>query len=190
MIRRQSHYRVRSVMVTIQAAETAALSATLLRDIRSMLDNAFDGDFSDDDWRHATGGIHAWLLGPPGLISHGSLVQRTLVCSGHTLSAGYVEAVATATPHRRQGHGTTLMRYINHLIRERYALGALSTDRPAFYESLGWECWRGPTLVDTPLGRERTPDDDGGVMILSTSRTPRLDLDGEIVCDWRAGDAW
>ena len=39
-------------------------------------------------------------------------------------------------------------------------------------------------------GRERTPDDDGDVMILHTPRSPRLDLDGDIVCDWRPGDVW
>jgi hypothetical protein len=27
-------------------------------------------------------------------------------------------------------------------------------------------------------------------MILRTSRSPRLDLDGAIVCDWRLGDVW
>jgi aminoglycoside 2'-N-acetyltransferase I len=76
------------------------------------------------------------------------------------------------------------------LVRERYELGALSTGTQPFYKTLGWEAWRGRTYVDGPGGRERTPDDDGGVMILRTSRSPRLDLDGEIVCDWRTGDVW
>ena len=69
-------------------------------------------------------------------------------------------------------------------------LGALSTGTHAFYKRLGWEEWRGPTFVDGPRGRERTPDDDGGIMILRTSSSPHLDLDGEIVCDWRRGDVW
>ena len=174
----------------IQTAQTGALSASFLRDIRNMLDAAFDGDFSDDDWGHAAGGLHVWLSGSAGLISHGSLVPRNLVCSSHTLSVGYVEAVATAIAHRRQGHGTAVMRRINELIRERYTLGALSTGSPAFYERLGWERWRGPTLVALPAGPTRTPDDDGSVMILQTTQTPRLDLDEEIVCDWRSGDVW
>ena len=82
------------------------------------------------------------------------------------------------------------MTHIGDLIRERYALGGLSTGTPAFYAPLGWECWRGPTFVEGPRGCERTPDDDGDVMILRTSRSPHLDLDGEIVCDWRPGDVW
>ena len=127
---------------------------------------------------------------PTELISHGSLVERTLVSAGETLRVGYVEAVATAAEHRRHGHAATVMTRIGELIRERYVLGALSTGTHALYESLGWELWRGPTFVDGPRGRERTPDEDGGVMILRTPRSPRLDLDGSLVCDWRPGDVW
>ena len=82
------------------------------------------------------------------------------------------------------------MKRVGQLIHEGYALAVLSTGTHAFYEALGWERWRGPTYVDGPNGRERTPADDGDVMILRTPRTPRLDLDGDIVCAWRSGDVW
>jgi aminoglycoside 2'-N-acetyltransferase I len=52
------------------------------------------------------------------------------------------------------------------------------------------ERWRGSTFVNSPSGAVRTPDDDGGVMILKTPRSPELDLDAAIVCDWRTGDVW
>jgi aminoglycoside 2'-N-acetyltransferase I len=178
------------VDVTPRAAPAAALSTSFLFDVRALLDTAFEGDFTDEDWNHAIGGVHVWLSGSRGLISHGSLVERTLVCSGQTLHVGYVEAVATAPAHRHKGHGSMVMKYIGELIREHYTLGVLSTGTHAFYRTLGWENWRGPTFVDGPGGRERTPDDDGDVMILRTPRSPRLDLDGEIVCDWRPGDVW
>ena len=177
-------------MVTVHTATTDLLDPSLRRELRRFLDAAFAGGFTDDDWQHATGGMHVWLADSSGLISHGSIVERTLQCSGRTVRAGYVEAVATAIPHRRRGHGTAVMRRIGELIRDRYALGALSTGSPAFYEPLGWQVWRGPTSVRGCRGDERTPDDDGGVMILRTVRSPRLDLDGEIVCDWRHGDVW
>ena len=80
------------------------------------------------------------------------------------------------------------MRRIGELIRAGYPLAALSTGTPGFYQTLGWERWRGPTCVDGPNGRECTPADDGDVMILRTPRAPRLDLDGDIVCDWRMGE--
>lgn len=177
-------------MATLHAASTAALDSSFLNEIRALLHTAFNGDFSDQDWQHATGGVHVWLSGTYGLISHGSLVARTLVCAGQPLDLGYVEAVATAPGHRRKGYGTIVMAHIGELIGQRYVVGALSTGTHAFYEALGWERWRGPTFVDAPRGRVRTPDDDGDVMILRSPRTPPLDLDQAIVCEWRTGDVW
>jgi aminoglycoside 2'-N-acetyltransferase I len=177
-------------MVTLHAASSAALGSSFLQDVRSLLDTAFEGGFSDEDWQHTIGGVHVWLIGSCGVISYGSLIERTLVCSGRTLRVGYVESVATAAAHRRSGYGSTVMKHIGELIRARYALGALSTGTHAFYETLGWERWRGPTFVDSPRGRCRTPDYDGAIMILRTPRSPSVDLDGDIVCDWRLGDVW
>lgn len=171
-------------------AVSAAVPPLLLQNFRAMLDIAFDGDFSDDDWTHALGGTHVWIEGPDGVVSHGALVERTLVCSEHVVRVGYVEAIATAPTHRRCGHASDVLRHINGLIREQYALGALSTGTPEFYERLGWERWRGPTFANGPHGLERTPDDDGGIMILRTPRTSHLNLDGDIAADWRGGDVW
>jgi aminoglycoside 2'-N-acetyltransferase I len=176
--------------VTLDWASTDALSLTFLHDVRALLDAAFQGDFTDEDWVHAIGGMHVWLIGHDGLISHGSLVERALTCSGRRLHVGYVEAVATADAHRRKGYGGTVMTRIGELIRERYDLGVLSTGKHEFYEAIGWERWSGPTFVDGPYGRERTPEDDGGIMILRTPRSPFLDVGGDIVCDWRVGDVW
>jgi hypothetical protein len=45
--------------------------------------------------------------------------------------------------------------------------------------------------VRTAGGLVRTPDEDDGIMVLRTRRTPAdLDVAGPISCDWRAGDAW
>lgn len=177
-------------MFTLHDAPTAALTPAQIAEIRALLDAAFDGDFSDDDWAHAVGGRHVWVRGPHGVVSHGSLVERTLVCGGQALRVGYVEAVATAAAHRRQGHGAAVMRRLGEYVAAQYPLGALSTGTFDFYAPLGWERWRGPTFVAGSGGCERTPDDDGGVMILRTTRTPAIDLDGDIVCDWRPGDVW
>ena len=174
----------------VRLTHTADLDAAARDAIRALLDAAFDGDFSDHDWEHALGGLHVWVSGPDGVIGHGSVVARTLVCSGERLRVGYVEAVATSAAHRRQGHGTAVMRRLGDYIQAQVPLGVLSTGTPAFYETVGWERWRGPTFVDGPTGRARTPDDDGDIMILRSPRSPRLDLDGDIVCDWRRGDVW
>jgi aminoglycoside 2'-N-acetyltransferase I len=176
--------------VILHARSTDALSAALRADLRRLLDAAFEGDYTDDDWQNALGGVHVWLADGSRAISHASVVERTLVCSGVRLQAGYVEAVATAAPHRQRGYGSTVMRRVGELIAQRYSLGALSSSSHRFYERLGWERWRGPTFVEGPRGRERTADDDGGILVLRTPRSPELDLDAEIVCDWRPGDVW
>ena len=82
------------------------------------------------------------------------------------------------------------MRALERVVRGGYDLGALgSTDEAAtFYSSLGWERWRGPTFALTPNGVIRTASDDGSIFVLPANA--RLDLDGEITCDWRDGDAW
>lgn len=173
----------------LHTAPTAACDAAFLAALRRFLDAAFD-DFTDDDWHHARGGVHVWIDGPDGLVSHAAVIERTLIWHGSTLRTGYVEAVATAETHRRRGHATEVMTAIGELIRERDEIGALSTGTPAFYATLGWELWTGPTFVAAPHGRAPTPDDDGSVMILRTPRTPSIALTDEIACDWRSGEVW
>ncbi len=177
-------------MLTLQSAPSSALSPAMVRDLRRMLDEAFDGEFTDADWEHARGGQHVWVGGPAGILSHGALVPRTIVCGGRTLQVGYVEAVATRSAFRGRGHGTAVLRRLAELIEGQYELGALATGEHGFYSRLGWETWLGPTFVAGPRGRERTADDDGGILVYRTPRTPPLDLHGEIVADWRDGDVW
>ena len=161
--------------------------------IRAMLDTAFrddGGDFGESDWEHALGGVHVVAEEHGEIVSHGSVVERRLEIGGRVIRTGYVEAVGTWPKRQRRGLATLVMREIGDIIRERYELGALSTPVPRFYERLGWELWRGPTAVRTFDGVERTPDDDGGIMVLQTAFSPPLNLDDEIVCDWREGDVW
>ena len=174
----------------LQVAPTAELSAAELRDIRAMVVAAFTSDFSVEDWDHTVGGIHVWLRDDRGPVSHGALVERTLVTGAESRTVAYVEGVATRQDQRRHGYGSRVLTRIGELIRASYPLGALSTKEYGFYGRLGWELWRGPTFVDAPGGRERTSGDDGDVMILRTPTSPALDLDREIVCDWRSGDVW
>ncbi|MEE2637701.1 MAG: hypothetical protein VYE68_10765, partial [Acidobacteriota bacterium] len=57
---------------TLRTATTDKLSARLVRRIRVLLETAFEGAFTDDDWEHAVGGVHAWVAGPEGPLSHGA----------------------------------------------------------------------------------------------------------------------
>lgn len=174
----------------ITTLHTSDVDVDLLKAARALCDDAFDGDFSDHDWEHALGGVHAFAWEGDDLVGHGSVVQRRLLHGGRALRAGYVEAVAVRQDRRRQGHGAALMTALERVIRHAYDLGALSASEDAldFYAARGWVLWRGPSSVLAPSGVVRTEDDDGGVYVMPVA-VP-LDLDGDIVCDWREGDVW
>lgn len=163
-----------------------------------MLDEAFGGDeelrFDDHDWEHALGGRHVVAELDGRIVAHASVVTRELHAGGRRLHTGYVEAVATASPFQGRGIGSLVMRAVNEHIRETFELGALGTGEQGFYERLGWQVWRGPTSVrarDQATGPDlRTPDEDGGIMVLRTSSTGNLDLNVPISCEWRPGDVW
>jgi aminoglycoside 2'-N-acetyltransferase I len=155
-----------------------------------LLDAAFEGDFSDHDWEHALGGIHALVWDGADLVGHAALIQRRLLHGGRALRAGYVEGVGVRGDRRGRGHGAAMMSALERVLRGAYDLGALGAtdDAVRLYEARGWKRWRGPTSALTPDGILRTQDDDGSVYVLQIA-TP-LDLDGELTCDWRDGDVW
>jgi aminoglycoside 2'-N-acetyltransferase I len=177
--------------VACRILPTAALTPTAVHSIRRLLDAAFPGDFSDDDWRHALGGWHA-ITGPDDAVTaHASVVARTLTIDGVEWRAGYVEAVAAHPSLQRTGLGTAVMTAIDAPLQQHFDLGALSTGAHPFYERLGWERWGGPSLVRQRDGTLlRTADDDAGLMVRRFGRSTGLRLGGAIICDDRPGDAW
>ena len=177
--------------VTVRRASTHELRPTELTALRRMTSAAWEeGDFTDLDWEHGTGGIHVVVEEAGEILSHGSVVERTLEIDGVAVRTGYVEAVATWPRHQRRGYATLVMHEIGEIIRGEYALGGLSTPVPRFYERLGWELWKGPTFLRTAAGLERTADDDGGIMILRTPTSPLFDVSSDLSCEWRSGDVW
>jgi aminoglycoside 2'-N-acetyltransferase I len=176
-------------MVEVRTAHTADLSPATLAAARALLDRAFE-DMSAHDWDHALGGVHALASDGGELIGHASVVQRRLLHGGRALRAGYVEGVAVRADRRRQGHGAALMKTIGRVVRGAYDVGALAATDPAamFYTALGWELWRGPTSALTPTGIVRTEDDDGSIYVLQVAEP--MELEAELICDWRDGDVW
>ncbi|MFC5723621.1 GNAT family N-acetyltransferase [Streptomyces gamaensis] len=178
-------------MTDVRTAHTSQLTDTELAAIRGLVDEAFEGDFEDEDWDHSVGGMHALVREGGRLIAHGCLVQRRLLHGGRALRTGYVEAVAVRADRRRQGHGSAVMEALEGVLRRgRYELGALGAADEAvpLYAGRGWQLWRGPSFVLAPTGIERTEDEDGCIFVLPVGA--KVDLDGEIVCDWRPGDVW
>src|SRR4051794_8115950 len=174
----------------IRSAHTGQLDAATLAAARALLEDAFDGELTAEDWEHCLGGMHALAWEDGELVGHAALVQRRLFYEGEALRTGYVEGVGVRADRRRRGHGMALMAALEDMIRRAYRLGALgATDAgAAMYAARGWRVWEGPTSVLTPDGIVRTADEDGYIWVLDV--TGALDRTRGLTCDWRDGDAW
>jgi aminoglycoside 2'-N-acetyltransferase I len=179
-------------MAELRSVATTELSSAELAALRRLLEQAFDGRFGEDDWRHTVGGRHLLAVEAGEVVAHAAVVARTLVAGGRPLRTGYVEGVATRSDRRRQGLAVAVMREADRVIRQGYQLGALSdgSGLQGFYQRLGWERWQGPTFVATADGPLRTAEDDDSVLVVRTPTTGDLDLAAPLVCDWRPGDVW
>jgi len=173
---------------------TEEVTPELLAELTMVCEAAFEKPFARV-WERIGPGIHVVALDGGRVTAHAMVVDRRIYL-GHepdqALDVGYVENVASRPELHGRGHGTAVMREINRLIAEEYALGALATGSNGFYARLGWETWRGPTFVRMLDGeRVRSADQDGDVMVLRTPRTPAdLDIAGPIAVDWRAEEPW
>jgi len=177
----------------LRQLDTKELEPTELRAIRALMDAAFgtgDEAFNDEDWAHALGGQHFVVDLDGQIVSHASVVERMLEIGGRSYRTGYVEAVATAPDLQGQGHGSIAMEAATEHIHETFELGALGTGRHAFYQRLGWQTWLGPAFVRAPDGEQRTPDDEGYILVLRTPTSAPFELTEPISCDWRPGDVW
>ena len=175
---------------TARLVHTADLDSETLQRVCQMVTAAFAGDFTDDDWEHALGGMHALIWRHGAIIAHAAVVQRRLLYRGSALRCGYVEGVAVREDCRGQGMVHALLDGCEQVIRGAYQLGALSSSALArrVYTARGWLPWLGPTSVLAPTGPTRTPEADGTVFVLPVGIS--LDTSADLMCDWRAGDVW
>lgn len=182
------------ILHTARLIHTSDLDHETREGARRMVIEAFEGDFTDADWEHALGGMHALICHHGALIAHAAVIQRRLIYRDTALRCGYVEAVAVREDWRGQGLATAVMDAVEQVLRGAYQLGALSSAETAkeIYLARGWVPWQGPTSVLRPTGVTRTPEDDGSVFVLPVDLPAGTELDtrAEIICDWRDGDVW
>ncbi len=121
-------------------------------------------------------GVHALGRLDGVLVSHAVYTPRWMqVNDGPLLRCAFVDAVATLPEHQRKGFGAAVMRRLaQEMPGEGFEIGGLSTGTPVFYESVGWERWRGPLAGRTANGLVLTPQEDG-VMVLRLPKTPAFD---------------
>ncbi|MEV5725558.1 GNAT family N-acetyltransferase [Streptomyces pharetrae] len=173
-------------MTTTRTAHTADLTPTELGAVRALLHDAFDGDFSDEDWDHTLGGVHALVHDERGLAAHGAVVLRRVRYGGRWLRLGYVEGVAVRPDVRRRGLGGQVMAALEAVIARAYDLGALSAsdDGAALYAARGWRVWGGRIAALGPDGIVPLPDEEGSTYVWPAPAGP----EDELVFDWRDGD--
>lgn len=176
--------------MTVEVLASHELTAALAAEVRALLDRAFEGEFSDEDWQHALGGWHVLARERGAVVAHAAVVPRVLHVDGRPVEVGYVEAVATDPAHQRTGLGTAVLREAGALVAQHFAMGALSTGAHALYARLGWERWLGPTSVRDGDREVRTPEEDDGVMVLRLPGSADVDRTSPLACEARTGDDW
>ncbi|MEU9049725.1 GNAT family N-acetyltransferase [Streptomyces sp. NPDC048384] len=175
---------------TPRTVHTADLTPAELSAIRALLDDAFDGDFSDEDFEHGLGGMHALVQDDAGrVVAHGSVIMRRVRYRDRWLRVGYVEAVAVRADARRTGLGGRVMAELERVIDRAYDAGMLSAsdEGAALYAARGWEVWRGRVCALGPEGVVHLPDEEGTTFVRA-ALAGALDPAFELVFDWRDGD--
>ena len=157
--------------------------------IRALLDLAYEGDFSPEDWEHTFGGQYFIGFLDETVIAHGSVVPRNMFIDGKSLTVGYVEAIAVLPSHWRQGFGTQLMHQITRFCQDNYELSMLSTDENQFYKGLGWKQFQGESFARTSDLEVRTLEEDEDLMLLHGKNSQIREI-RRAVCESRSGDDW
>jgi aminoglycoside 2'-N-acetyltransferase I len=178
----------------LRVAQTDELEPERFAELTALCEAAFAEPFAPV-WERVGPGLHVTADVGGRIVAHAMIVDRPLYLEHETdvaVDAGYVENVATLPEAQGRGHGAHVLREVNRIIGDEYAIGALATGTHGHYARLGWERWTGPAWVRMADGlRVRSAGSDGSIMILRTRRTPEdLDLAGPIAVDWRSGDPW
>ena len=162
---------------------------TQLEICRNVLNEAFDGDFSEEDWSHTFGGIRFLGFLEKRLIAHGSVVPRKIWIDATETKAGYVEGIAVEKSYWRRGFGSSLISEITAFCRAEFPISMLSTGEKEFYRKHGWVDFPGESFVSVNGIEIRTEEEDEGLMVLlgalSSFSIPR-----KVVCETRTGDFW
>ncbi|MEU9604585.1 GNAT family N-acetyltransferase [Streptomyces sp. NPDC048057] len=166
---------------------TFQLAPAELTEIRALMDEAFEGDFSDEDFDHGLGGVHVLIHGPDGrLVAHGSVVMRRVAHGGRWYRVGYVEALGVTAALQRQGLGGRVMAALEQVIERAYDFGALSAspEGAGLYRARGWSPWPGRIEGVGPEGIVHFPDDEGSTYVWGAVPA----REGALSFDWRDGD--
>lgn len=130
-----------------------------------------------------SGGRHVLAVADGQLVAHAMATTRWLHDGlDRRLRTAYIDAVSTLPEQQGHGHGTAVMLELARRIGD-HDIGCLETDKPGFYDRIGWELWRGP-LAGLKDGERLPTPDQQGIMVLRLPLTPPdLDLDGPLAVE-------
>ncbi|NBO72663.1 GNAT family N-acetyltransferase, partial [bacterium] len=114
-------------MIRISRASDADLDPQISAVVRNLLNDAFEGDFSEEDWKHTFGGMRFLGFLNDQLIAHGAVVPRKIEVDESDLIIGYVEGIAVAPTYWHKGYGSLLMAEITSYCLSEFSLSMLST---------------------------------------------------------------
>jgi aminoglycoside 2'-N-acetyltransferase I len=173
-------------------AESDGLDAATRLEARSLWSRAFGDRFDEHDAEHAFGGVHVLARTDDRLVGHASALPRRIRFADQPWrTVGYVEAVAVDPRYQRRGIGRQIMQILQSEISSRWPVAMLSTGRAtAFYESLGWESWRGSSFTRTASNTVVADGEHGGLLIFRIDRDLVPDLHVDVTCEDRSGDSW
>lgn len=176
------------ILVTVLATEdlTAALRAAVIDVCIAAHENE---DFKNLFTFIPSGGRHFLAYRASELVSHAVATTRRLQPEGlPVLKTAYVDAVATLPVYQGQGYGSAAMRRLAAEVDD-YDVACLQTDRPTFYDRLGWELWLGSLAGRGEGGLIPTPE-QRGVMVLRLSNTPPLDMHTPLTIECQPERIW
>ncbi len=174
--------------LSIEIVTASALNARVRSEILSVCSRAYEEDF-EPELQLLCGAVHILARLDGVLVSHAAWVERNLyVAEVDCLSCAYIEAVATSPDHQLKGYASAVLKAIPELVRE-YDIAALSPSEPEFYQRLGWVLWEGSLAYIENEVHVSTPEEQ--VMIYRLPKTPKdLNLQAQLMTDWRPGDVW
>ena len=177
--------------IHLKSAKTEDLNASIRASIIQLCIAAHqEEDFKNLFAYVPSGGCHFLAYRDQQLVSHALVTTRWLQPEGQpVLKTAYIDAVATLPAYQGRGYGSALMRQLASEIEHDYVIACLETERPDFYERLGWEIWRGPLAGRNDQGLIPTPE-QRGIMILRLSKTPSLDLNLGLIIECQTGRIW
>jgi aminoglycoside 2'-N-acetyltransferase I len=174
--------------LVIREVESSDLIEKILA-ITNLLEEAYEGDFSEQDWLHTFGGARFVGTVDSEIVAHAAVVPREAMVNDSLTTIGYLEGVAVSSNYQGQGLGGQLLRYVTEFCSRNYEISMLSTDEFEFYGKFGWKRFKGASGVIDRGVVTLTPDEDDGLMYLAGEGKSTLEI-STVYCDWREGDYW